>query len=373
MKRIYLITFLIAAFFLTFSVNAEKLVLQWAVPLKDNILTQLNKREQGGVTVFGKDLLVTTSKGNMHLFSANGSIKKTIQFDGEFIHSPKVLDDGNLLVSVSNSLFLLSPKLEKIWVTSGKAPIASIPLVKDNNIYAQFMDNSVYLLDRTNGEIKTAYTYYADEDISMLRLSAPFLSNEKIVVGFANGMIIYFMHRKTSTDELVPYYKFKTARSMKLLEKKEFFDVLSIIPYKDTIIFSNGEHGGKIVEGKVKKIKEMRNLNLIREKDNSITGFGETGILKFTEDGKFVDQPFKSTGFVTNCLDLEETKFVTTTGAGSIINYQEGHIHLLSKDYKKILFSIMIPNGVSASATSIDNSVFIISDMGVVYRFNVIK
>ena len=236
MKKLCFITFLFISL-LFIPLSGEKLVLEWAVPLKDNILTQLNRREQGGVTVFGKDLLVTTSNGNMHLFSTKGTIKKTIKFDGEFVHSPQTLDDGNLLVTVSSSVFLLNSKLEKIWATSGKAPVASKPLVKDQNIYVQFLDNSVYLLDRKNGEIKTAYTYYTDEEISMLRLSDPFFSRDKIVVGFANGMIIYFMHRKTSTDELVPYYKFKTARSMRLLEKKEFFDVLSIIPYKDTIIF----------------------------------------------------------------------------------------------------------------------------------------
>lgn len=370
MKKTFLIFFLIL---LSLEVTAEKLVLQWAVPLKDNILTQLNRREQGGITTFGKDILVTTSKGEMHLFSTKGTIKKTVKFDGEFVHAPQVLNDGNLLVVISNSVFLLNSKLEKIWATSGKAPVASVPLVKDDNIYAQFMDNSVYLLDRKNGEIKTAYTYYADEDISLLRLSAPFISGDKVVVGFANGMIIYFMHRKSSTEELVPYYKFKTARSMRLLEKKEFFDIVSIIPYKDTIIFSNGENGGTIVEGKIQKIEKMRNLSLIREKDKTITGYGETGIIRFAEDGKFVDQPFKSTGFVTNCLDLNGKKLVTTTGAGSIIDYNEGHIFLLSEDYRKTLFSVMIPNGVSSSAATLDNSVFILSDMGVVYRFNVIK
>jgi len=373
MRRIFFISIVLTILLSIFTLSAEKLVLEWAVPLKDNILTQLNQREQGGITVFGKELLVMTSKGEMHLFSTKGTIKKTIKFDGEFIHMPQVLDDGNLLVTVSNSIFLLNSKLEKIWSTSGKAPFASRPLVKGPNIYAQFMDNSVYLLDRKNGEIKTAYSYYTDEDISMMRLSAPFFSNDKIVIGFSNGMIIYFMHKMDPTEELVPYFKFKTARSMKLLEKKEFFDILSIIPYKDTIIFSNGENGGIIVDGKIKKIKKMRNLNLIREKDNSITGYGETGILKFAQDGKFLEQPFKSKGYVTNCLNLGSSRFITTTGAGSIINYNEGHIHLLSPDYKKTLFSIMIPNGVSAFATFKGNSVFIMSDMGVVYRFNVIK
>jgi outer membrane protein assembly factor BamB len=168
MKKIFSITFIL---FLSLQICAEKLVLEWAVPLKDNILTQLNRREQGGVTAFGKDLLVTTSKGEMHLFSTKGTIKKTVKFDGVFVHEPQVLNDGNLLVTVSNAVFLLKPDLTKVWATSGKAPVASKPLVKDQNIYVQFMDNSVYLLDRKNGEIKTAYTYYTDEDISLLRLS----------------------------------------------------------------------------------------------------------------------------------------------------------------------------------------------------------
>lgn len=351
---------------------ASELVLEWAQPVKKG-LTQLNKREQGGITVFGKDILVATRSGQLHHFSSKGELKKTLIFDGEFFFTPTVLDNGHVLIAVSNSVFMLDASLNLVWSSSGKTPVASKPLVNDNNIFVQFQDNAIYVLNRTDGKIRTSYTYYSEEEVSFLRLSGPFISGDKYVFGFSSGMIVFFMLKDQAASEIIPYYKFKTSNRARLLEKKEFFDVLSIISVKDTILFSGGEYGGIIVEGKVQQLENMRNVQLVKEIDETVTGFGEGGVFKFDSEGKFLSKPFTSSNYVSNYLQTGGYAVLSTTGEGSIIGYEEGFIYLFSQDLKKQHHSVMIPNGISSVMAGSDNSVFILSDMGVVYKFNIVK
>lgn len=357
---------------LLFSISyAAELVMEWAVPIKKN-LTQLNKREQGGVVVFGKDLLVATRSGSLIHFSQKGEIKKTLVFDGEFFFAPQVLEDGKVLVAVSNSVFLFDPSLNLIWSSSGKTPVASKPMVDKQNILVQFQDNAIYVLDMSDGKIKTSYTYYSDEEVSFLRLSSPFILGEKHVFGFSSGMIVFFM-MKNNGSEMIPYFKFKTSNRTGMFEKKEFFDILSIVPVKDTIVFSGGEYGGIVVEGKVQQLENMKNLNLVNETDGTLTGYGEAGVFKFDAEGKFTSKPFSSLNYVSNYISSGDYAVLSTTGEGSILGYEEGFVYLMSADLKKQHHSIMIPNGVSSSMAFKNNSVFFLSDMGVVYKFNILK
>jgi len=268
---------------------------------------------------------------------------------------------------------MLDASLNLVWSSSGKTPVASRPFIDNNNIFVQFQDNAIYVLNRTDGKIKTSYTYYSEEEVSFLRLSGPFISGDKYVFGFSSGMIVFFMLKDQAASELIPYYKFKTSNRSSLLEKKEFFDVLSIIPVKDTILFSGGEYGGMIVEGKVQQLENMKNLQLVKEIDETVTGFGEGGIFKFDSEGKFVSKPFNSLNYVSNYLQAGGFAVVSTTGEGSIIGYDEGFVYLFSQDLKKQYHSVMIPNGISSAMAAIDNSVFILSDMGVIYKFNIVK
>ena len=365
------ILFLLIIFALS-SYSAEELVLEWAHPVKKN-LTQLNKREQGGIALYGSDILVATRNGELHRFSEKGELKKTVVFDGEFYFPPAVLDDGNIMVAVSNSVFMFNASLELIWSSSGKTPVASSPFVDKDNIFVQFQDNAIYVLGKADGKIRTSYTYYSEDEVSFLRLSTPFISGDKHVFGFSSGMMVFFLLKEQAAPELIPYYKFKTSGRTGMFEKKEFFDILSMVPVKDTVLFSGGEYGGIIIEGKMQKLENMKNLNLIKEKDGTVTGFGEGGVFKFDEEGNFVSKPFSSANYVSNYVKTESNTVISTMGEGSIIGYEEGFIHLFSADMKKHLHSVMIPNGISSVMSGSGNSVFVLSDMGVVYKFNILK
>jgi outer membrane protein assembly factor BamB len=370
----FLTFFCALALFLSFpAVSGIELFLDWAKPLKKE-LVQLNKREIGGIVNFGENVLVATRSGRLHLFTPTGKIKKTLLFDGEFSLVPLVLDDGSVIVTVSNSVIMLDSALDQIWSVAGKAPVASTPLVEENNIFVQFHDNSIYMIERSTGAIRTAYTSYSDEDISYLRLPAPLKVDDKYVFGFSNGSIVFFMLRQSGQNaELVPYFRFKTAKTSNTFDKKNFFDLLSIVPHKDTVLFSGGEYGGLIIEGKPEPLENMRNINIVKKDKKGYTGFGEGGIFLFDEEGVFVSKPFSTNNYVTNLLEHKECCIITTTGEGSIISYSEGHIFLLCENMKKQIQSIMVPNGISGKATLNDGSLFVLSDKGVVYKFKVVE
>ncbi len=272
---------------------------------------------------------------------------------------------------------MLDKDFNEVWSISGNAPIASPPLVHEDHVFVQFHDNSIYLLDRKTGAVKTAYTYYAaGEEISFIRLAQPFYVEDKIVFGFSNGMVFYFHHRKnpsTGTEELIPWFQIRTSGPQRSFDKKNFYDLLSIVPVKDTIVFSGGEYGGIILDGKKNRLENMRNLQLVKEEDNSITGYGEGGIFLFDETGNFLSRPFESTNYVTNNINADGYRVVTTTGAGSMIAFNEGFIYLLSNDYSEILYSIMVPNGISAKGIYHQGSIYLLSDMGVLYKLNISK
>ena len=375
--------FILFLFIFSLQLYSAPLLIEWARPLKKNLVGE-NRREQGGISSFGKDILVVTRNGSMHLFSTKGELKRSVKFDGEFYFTPETTEKGEIFVPVSNTLFCLDENFNVKWSISGKAPISSEPFIDDDKVFVQFHDNSIYLVDRSTGEIRTTYTYYTNDEISFIRLAKPFYMEDKIVFSFSNGMVFYFALRKNSagTEELVPWFRIRTSKQQRSLDKRNFYDLLSVIPLNETVLlYSGGEYGGIISEGKSTELKKMRNVRLIKEEDGSLSGYGEGGIFLYGPEGSFlldesgesVATPFVSENYVTNNIKVGNSRVVTTVGAGSMISYNEGFIYLLSEDYSKVLYSVMVPNGVSAKGLLHQGSVYILSDMGVLYKLNISK
>jgi hypothetical protein len=372
-------------FLLIFSVqlHSAPLLIEWARPLKKNLIGE-NRREQGGIASFGENILVVTRNGRMLLVSTKGEIKKSVKFDGEFYFTPETTEKGEIFVPVSNTLFCLDKDFNIKWSISGRAPISSEPFIDGDKVFVQFHDNSIYLVNRSSGEIRTTYTYYTNDEISFIRLAKPFYMEDKIVFSFSNGMVFHFALRKNSagTEELVPWFRIRTSKQQRSLDKRNFYDLLSIIPINDsTLLYSGGEYGGIISEGRSEELKKMRNVKLVQEKDGSLSGYGEGGIFLYGKDGEFlldesgeaVVTPFVSENYITNNIMVGNSRVITTVGAGSMISYNEGFIHLLSEDYSKVLYSVMVPNGISAKGLLHKGSVYILSDMGVLYKLNISK
>ncbi|MBO4711279.1 PQQ-binding-like beta-propeller repeat protein [bacterium] len=364
--------------------DAPHLAIEWAIPLKKNQV-QVNRREEAGVAFFGDDLLVATRSGELHLFGKNGELKVTAVFEGECTVTPVAVDETHVLVPVSNSVFMMELVTEKkgkklkytwkvLWNIAGKATVATQPFVYDNKIVlVQFHDSVIYVVDKESGELKNMYSDYENsEELSIVRLASPVVVDGKIVFGFSDGTITFFMLRDEGKVDLIPYYKFKTANSMKRFEKRDFFDVLSFVQIEDSILFSGGEYGGVIVDGKPVKLENMEDLQLFKY-GNGFAGFGRRGIFIFDENGKFKTQPFKSMNYVTNLVTGNGFAVAMTSGEGPMLGDTDAFIHLLSSDFSKDYYSMMIPNGVSSNAVCDRNSVYFVSDMGVLYKFKVLK
>lgn len=358
-----------------------QLLIEWAKPLKKN-LVQVNRREQGGIAAFRDGILVATHSGDMHYVSSKGEIRLTAAFDGTFSIVPLVVDDNHVIVSVSNRVYMLelveeAKKLDwkVLWHISGKSSVASVPFIReDKTVYIQFHDNSIYLVDKADGTLITSYSdFEKNDDASVLRLPSPLIIDDKIVFGFSNGTIIFFMQRAGSfREELIPYYKFKTSNSVARFEKKEFCDTLSIIPVEDSILFSNGEYGGAIVDGKPVKYENMEDLQLLSV-PSGIIGYGKRGVMQFDAEGKFVKQFFKSPNYVTNLAISDTFAVATTSGEGPMLGNSDGFIYLFAPDFSKMYHSIMVSNGISGNMVAQGNIIYLLSDKGVLYKFNVLK
>lgn len=358
-----------------------QLMIEWARPLKKN-LVQVNRREQGGIAAFRDGILVTTHSGDMHYVSSKGEIKLTATFDGTFSIVPLVINEKHVIVSVSNKVYMLelveeSKRLDwkVLWHVSGKSSVASVPFVRDDKtVYIQFHDNSIYLVNKADGTLITSYSdFEKNDDVSVLRLPSPLVLDDKIVFGFSNGTIIFFMQRAGSfREELIPYYKFKTSNSVARFEKKEFYDTLSIVPIEDSILFSNGEYGGAIVDGKPTKYENMEDLQLLSV-PTGIIGYGKRGVMQFDAEGKFVKQLFKSTNYVTNLAITESFAVVTTSGEGPMLGNSDGFIYLYAPDFSRMYHSIMVSNGISGKMAAVGNTIYLLSDKGVLYKFNILK
>jgi len=360
------------------------LAIEWAIPLKKNQV-QVNRREEAGVTLFGEDLLVATRSGELHLFGKNGGLKVTAVFEGECTVAPLAVDETHALVSVSNSVFMLELVTEKkgkktdyswkvLWNIAGKATVATQPLIyEDKFVLIQFHDSVIYVVDKESGELKNMYSDYENsEELAVIRLATPIFVDGKIVFGFSDGTITFFMLRDEGKVDLIPYYKFKTSNSTRKFEKRDFFDVLSFIQIEDSILFSGGEYGGMIVGGKPVKLENMEDLQLFKYK-KGFAGFGRRGIFIFDEDGKFKSQPLKSMNYVTNLVRGNGFAVAMTSGEGPMLGDTDAFIYLLSPDFTKVHYSMMLPNGVSSNAVCDKNAVYFISDMGVLYKFKVLK
>ena len=364
--------------------NKPLLAVEWAIPLKKNQV-QVNRREEAGVTLFGDSLLVGTRAGELHLFGKNGELKVTAVFEGEFTVAPVAVDETHALVSVSNSVFMLELVTEKrkkkteyswkvLWNIAGKASVAAQPFIYDGKyVLIQFHDSVIYVVDKESGELKTMTSDYENsEEMAVVRLSQPIVVDGKIVFGFSDGTVTFFMLRDEGKVDLIPYYKFKTANKFRKFEKRDFFDVLSFVNIEDSLLFSGGEYGGVIIAGHPTKLENMEDLQLFKYQ-NGFAGFGKRGIFIFDEDGKFKEQPFKSMNYVTNLVWNERFAVATTSGEGPMLGDTDAFIHLLSPDFSKVYYSMMIPNGVSGNMVCEAGNLYFVSDMGVLYKFKVFK
>lgn len=347
---------------------AEELLVNWAVPLKKE-MASIKKREYAGLLYHDGRIYAALRNGRLVMFDRAGRKRGERRFSGEFIIPPMAAGEG-ILVCESNVLRALNADLTERWQVAGKSPIVAPPLMRPEGIYLQFTENTIYLIDPNTGAIRANYTFYGDNPLSYAMLGRPVVYGDKAAFGFSNGQIIFFLHKKeaaTGIEELLPYYKYQTGDASSLFDKKEFYDLFSLLPGAEgMLLFSNGEMGGvvRVTDGSVTKTAEMRNLMLGELSDGSILGYGEGGALLLAKDGTVMKRLFKSDSFVSGYIPAGEYAFFTETG---------GAVSLYDAQLSGKITGTRIPQGVSSGGVWGDGALYVLSDMGVLYSFGVAK
>lgn len=347
---------------------AEELLVNWAVPLKKEFAS-IKKREYAGLLYHDGYLYAALRSGRIVVFDRAGRKLGERHYSGEFF-IPPVKAAGGILVCESNTVRLLKPDLTELWSVPGKSPVVASPLVTPDGIFLQFAENTVYLVDPATGATRANYTFYGDNPLSYAMLGRPVAYGDKTAFGFSNGQILFFLLKKDAAsgiEELLPYYKYQTGDASSFFDKKEFYDIFSLLPGAEgTMLFSNGETGGavQVTDGSVTKRAEMRNLMLVELADGNIIGYGEGGALIIAKDGTVQRRLFATPGFVTGYTPAGEYAFFTDSN---------GLVSLWDGALTGRLDGTRIPQGVSNGGVWADGSFYLLSDMGVLYSFGVVK
>lgn len=347
-----------------------KLIFDWVTPLKHNQTFETH-REYAGVVIRDNKIVVALRSGELVVVNSSGRIVFRRQYEGTHTTKPLVDAEDNTLYLASGSSFrALDEHFDEKWYLSLRAPIATRPLIDGDTIYIATLDNSVYAINKKTGKIRGSYTSYDTVPLSYIHLADPLKIDDKIVFGFANGTILFFMIKEDGPDavNIIPYFRFRTKKST-ISSGHRFYDLFSIKGNADYLLFSNGELGGKIISGKIQAIPHMENIILTNlQSDNSYVGYGQSGVYRFSKKGDFERHLFQTKNFVTGLLPLSKGVIVTTTGEPTFLARREGAIYFLNNDYSELLDATMIPSGISSNPVHYGDDIIVLTNAGALIK-----
>ncbi|HNT27874.1 MAG TPA: hypothetical protein PKH10_06830 [bacterium] len=350
------------------SLGAEELVINWAVPLK-NEFASIKKREFAAPLYRDGLIYVALRDGRLMVFGRDGRKAGERRFTGGFVVPPVEIAGGVLVCESHTAHLLENGSLRDRWAVAGRSPVVARPISQPEGLYLQFLEHTVYLVDPADGAVKANYTFYGESQLSYLMLSQPVAYEDKRVFGFSNGQVFFFLYRKDSygVDEILPFYKYQTGEIQVGAEKRDFYDIFSLLPGSEgMLLFSNGEAGGsiRVSNGAVTKTGELRNLTLKERADGTVLAYGEAGALVLAKDGTVERRLFSSPSFVTGIVEA---------GSYALVTEMHGVVSLYLADLSRKLATVRIPQGVSNGGVWGDGAFYLLSDMGTLYSFGVVK
>ncbi len=350
MKKFYIILSLLLTFS---SLSAESIIIEKVIKLKETLRDEAFP-EQGGAAFFKDKFLFTTDNGLFIVSDTKGKFLLKEKTQNQFIFEPVVNGDSYYLISTA-AIEKRDINNKIIWNLKTKTPAASRPFFTENGkIFIQLQDNTIYYLDDTKGTVESNYTYYNENEISYIKLADPILSGDKVIFGFSNGLITYFT---VKNNQLIPFYKFKTAGRSFYYTKKDFYDIFSFVNTPEGLLFSSGEEGGLMIKGKVNPIKEISNIRL-KDIGKEVLGYGEHGIFIYDKNGKLLRNPLKTEGFIFD---------VTSDETNALATDSEGRLYILDSNFEKVKGKFKIPEGINGKIASLNGKFAFISNFGNLY------
>ena len=343
-----------------------KIIVEWVTSLKKEQSFDVH-REYAGAIVRGDDIVVALRSGEIVILDKSGKVRLRRQYEGSHTTKP-LLDtsDDTLYVSTGLALRALDSYYDEKWYISFRAPIATRPLIDGDTVYVATLDNSVYAIDRKRGVILGSYTSYDPVPLTYIHLADPIKIDDKIVFGFANGNIVFFMIQKDGPDavNIIPYFRFRTKKST-VTTGHRFYDLFSLQGDIDNLLFSNGELGGKVISGKTVPVTHMENIILTKSNDStSYIGYGQNGIYQFSQTGDFERHLFQTQNFVSGLLSGKEGVIVTTEGEPTFLARREGAVYFINSNYSKLYDTLMVPGGISSQPVQCEDGILVLTNTG---------
>lgn len=366
---LYVFTILFTGF-----AGADTVLTNWAVKLK-NPLPSVVKSEYGGPVVHKDRILLTMRDGRFVVFNHGGKLLFSEDKGSEILFPPYLTDEG-ILVFTSDAIYLLDDKdYSTLWSSKIKYPAVSPPLITDDGFLVRLYNNSLYLFDKKNGEMTGNYTSYTESDMPYIKQSQPFISDNMIVTGFPDGLIVYF---KLETEDengskIVPYYKIKVHDTLFTGGRKKFHDVFAIVPVRDNIVFSTGESGGVLVDLEKIDRKELKNRHLKLYGESSIIGYGEGGAAIYDSSGIKKREIFRTANFTATCTESDDFYIFAEKGSSPFFFENDKKVRVYDKALENEIFSMTINSGVSGNIAVEDNNFYLLSDHGILYSFSLHK
>lgn len=111
-------------------------------------------------------------------------------FDSYFITGSISIDNGIIYATAGTGevLALDVNTSQNIWVSKLSSPSRSAPLIVHNKVIVQTIDNKVFALDKSSGEILWNH-FGVGEEISILSTSAPTTDGKMVIVQYTTGEV----------------------------------------------------------------------------------------------------------------------------------------------------------------------------------------
>jgi outer membrane protein assembly factor BamB len=170
---------------------------QWTVPLPAPILSSATHTELGSPVIHGEEIFIGSAALDalIVLDRRDGRLLRMLPAAGP-VQSAPVIFDGRVYFSDSSGTTWCYPLSGDVpfWSHYSGAPILSSPTVTGDRVYLANVDNLVYALQRSDGELAWRYAHRTDPtrtaELELYGAPSPILSGDAVLTGFSDGAFI---------------------------------------------------------------------------------------------------------------------------------------------------------------------------------------
>ncbi|MSQ01294.1 MAG: hypothetical protein EXR71_05280 [Myxococcales bacterium] len=175
-------------------------VIRWAVHLPGLVPNVATPTEPGGPAVSMQEIFVGYSgqSGLLVLDRADGRVRSVLAARAPVGTTPILVGEDRVLFSdragYTSAYSRRDGAWRRDWEHYSGAPVVSTPTLADGVLYVTNVDELVFALDATTGELRWRYEHKLDmaraASLELFGAPAPTLSSDTAFVGFSDGFLV---------------------------------------------------------------------------------------------------------------------------------------------------------------------------------------